>query len=152
MCTVYICTLSVDSSDTFELISSEAYCTDYVYPNDSGYDDVSNTPEGCMFRCLKKIPTTTAFWLKGTQCGCSRSTSGVCPLTQKVRFQTYMITGTICHDMSNIYLSMYVIVYIYMCDLFLYDICLHVRDKYFQTDCLRCILYRLRLSERFGLR
>ena len=59
----------------FEKLSPNGYCSDWRYPStgtQSGeYDDESKTAEECMKRCQAKIPGTTAFFLKGTQCGCS---------------------------------------------------------------------------------
>ena len=52
----------------------KAYCSDYQYPNGKGYDDKhSNTALQCMHRCAAAYPGTTAFFLKGVQCGCSKT-------------------------------------------------------------------------------
>ena len=86
----------------------EGFCTDYLYPDtgtrSGSYDDVSNDAEGCMSRCLARNADTTAFYLKGTQCGCSATTSGPCEVTVREGYQTYEITGTICCDVSNMHI------------------------------------------------
>jgi len=73
----------------------DGYCTDYRYPStgttSGGYDSVSDTAEACMQRCVAKIPGTTSFYLKGTQCGCSASTSGTCTVRSYAGYTSYKI-------------------------------------------------------------
>jgi len=79
---------------------SQGYCSDYIYPstglrNRGQYDNESNTAEGCMERCLALSPDYTAFYMKGTQCGCSRTKSGACPVVRRNAYTTYEIQYTL---------------------------------------------------------
>ena len=51
---------------TFTLLEPAGYCTDYLMVNGVDYDDVSNTPDHCMARCLELNPTASSFYLRGT--------------------------------------------------------------------------------------
>ena len=46
-----------------------------------GLSVVWNTPELCANRCRELNPSTTSFWMFDDRCGCSGTTSGVCPST-----------------------------------------------------------------------
>ena len=73
---------------------ADGYCQDWAYPNDSGYDTVSTTAAKCMERCRSKYPGTTSFYLKGTKCGCAKSTtSGRCAVTASAGYTAYEISG-----------------------------------------------------------
>ena len=73
------------------------YCKDYEYPNDNNkYDDNSTTALECMLRCKAKYPGTTAFYLHGTKCGCSRTTTGACETTDA--YDAYEMAGKSCHE------------------------------------------------------
>ena len=52
---------------------------------------MSKTAEECMKRCQAKIPGTTAFYLKGTKCGCSPTKSGACKITASSAYVSYEI-------------------------------------------------------------
>ena len=116
--------------------TGEGYCRDWRYPtaDATGYDDESNTAKVCMIRCMVRTPGTTAFFLKGTQCGCSRTTSGPCDPSGSAGYQTYEITGTICYNMFDVYVCTrvctYMRMYVCVCTcayVFIYDIFAHIR-------------------------
>ena len=44
-----------------------------------------------MDRCIAKIAGTTAFYLKGSQCGCSATSSGACSVTSSSAYTSYEI-------------------------------------------------------------
>jgi hypothetical protein len=78
-------------------LSPKGYCSDYAYPStgksSGSYDDISSTASECMTRCQAVLPGTTSFYLKGTQCGCSATTSGACTITPNAAYTSYLITG-----------------------------------------------------------
>ena len=81
--------------DRFVELSPKGYCTDYRYPGTGtqagGYDHVSNDAAGCMARCQAVIPGTSSFYLLGTRCGCSATTSGPCAITAESPYTAYEI-------------------------------------------------------------
>ena len=71
--------------------SPPGYCSDWQYPDGPGpeYDDLTSTPEACLARCLAQVPGATSFSLRGTQCLCSATTKGTCPIITTHTVKTY---------------------------------------------------------------
>ena len=87
----------------------KGYCTDYLYPStgtrSGAYDNLSDDAQGCMYRCLAINTDMTAFFLKGTWCGCSATTTGPCKITSSLGYEAYEITGTICLISLHVFVS-----------------------------------------------
>ena len=94
-CLFYLYLFILCLPTAFEKLSPNGYCSDYVYPStgtkSGSYDDKSKTAGECMKRCQAKIPGTTAFYLRGTQCGCSTTKSGPCKVTKNSAYVSYEI-------------------------------------------------------------
>jgi hypothetical protein len=86
------------SESFFTELAPAGYCTDWRYPStgttSGGYDDLSSTPQECMERCKAKLPGTTSFYQKGTQCGCSATKSGACAITSNAAYTSYEMIST----------------------------------------------------------
>ena len=101
-----VCTHSqpclLSGAKSFKALEPKGYCSDWRYVStgtqDGGYDDKSKTAGECMKRCMAKLPGTTSFFLMGTKCGCSATTTGKCKITANNGYVSYEIVdaGTMC--------------------------------------------------------
>ena len=55
-----------------------------------GYDDVTKTADACADRCMAAL-SSSSFFLKGTQCGCSKTRVGPCPVKASGAYTAYEI-------------------------------------------------------------
>ena len=59
-----------------------------------GYDDVTKTADACADRCMAAL-SSSSFFLKGTQCGCSKTRVGPCTVKASGAYTAYEVRADV---------------------------------------------------------